>query len=136
MRLTIDEVAQQCRRDFSGQCDFALDLGSGVLGLLGPAVLGLEQEIQLSREMGDYSEQQADPALMVPFLLYSLPSEERASMGQTMPPVVLQGLMPVVWQEESVLMEPFLLEWALIWSHFAKLPRHGCLRKIGERVSA
>ena len=36
MKLVIDNVGKQYRRDFWGLCHFSLDLAPGVLGLLGP----------------------------------------------------------------------------------------------------
>src|SRR5512141_84276 len=36
MRLVIENIGKQYRRDFWGLCDFSLDLAPGVLGLLGP----------------------------------------------------------------------------------------------------
>lgn len=74
------------------------------------AVMDLDEQIQLSQEVAEYSQQQADPAFMVPFLLYNLPPEERANMAQAMPPVVIQEMVPVVWKEKWVPMEPFLLD--------------------------
>jgi hemerythrin-like domain-containing protein len=74
------------------------------------AVMDLDEQIQLTREVGEYSQQQGDPALMVPFLFYNLPPEERADMAQAAPPVLLQELLPVVWKEKWAPMEPFLLD--------------------------
>jgi hemerythrin-like domain-containing protein len=74
------------------------------------AVMDLDEQIQLSRELGEYSQQQGDPALMVPFLFYNLPPEERAEMAQAAPPALLQELLPVVWKEKWAPMEPFLLD--------------------------
>ena len=39
-----------------------------------------------------------DP-VVVPFILYDLPAEDRAIMAPHMPPVVTQELVPVVWKE-------------------------------------
>lgn len=36
MKLVIENIGKQYRRDFWGLCDFSLDLAPGVLGLLGP----------------------------------------------------------------------------------------------------
>jgi len=36
MKLTIEHLSKQYRRDFWGLRDFDLELGSGVIGLLGP----------------------------------------------------------------------------------------------------
>ncbi len=47
--------------------------------------------------------------LVVPFLLYNLSPEDRATMSAEMPPVVTQQLVPVVWKEKWQPMSPFLL---------------------------
>jgi hypothetical protein len=44
-----------------------------------------------------------------PFLLYNLPTEERAIIAQAMPPIVTRQLVPVVWKEKWEPMSPFLL---------------------------
>lgn len=74
------------------------------------AVMDLDEQIQLSQEVAEYSQQQADPGYMVPFLLYNLQPEERASMVQAMPPALMQEMVPVVWKEKWAPMEPFLLD--------------------------
>jgi hemerythrin-like domain-containing protein len=74
------------------------------------AVMDVDEQIQLSQEVVAYSQQQADPAFMVPFLLYNLPPEEREKMAKAMPPVVMQEMIPVVWKEKWAPMEPFLLD--------------------------
>jgi hypothetical protein len=48
--------------------------------------------------------------LVVPFLLYNLPPEERAVFSQGMPPIVIQELVPVAWKEKWSPMKPFLLD--------------------------
>jgi hemerythrin-like domain-containing protein len=73
------------------------------------AVMNLDEQIQLSQEVSEYSQQQGDPALMVPWLLYNLPPEEQANLAQAMPPAVIQEMVPVVWKEKWAPMEPFLL---------------------------
>jgi hypothetical protein len=45
----------------------------------------------------------------VPFALYNLPDEERAILARTMPPKVIDELVPVVWKEKWAPMQPFLL---------------------------
>jgi hemerythrin-like domain-containing protein len=74
------------------------------------AVMDLDEQIRLSKEVAEYSQQQADPAFMIPFLLYNLSADERANMAKAMPPVVIQEMVPVVWKEKWAPMEPFLLE--------------------------
>lgn len=74
------------------------------------AVMDVDEQIRLSREVAEHSQRQADPAFMVPFILYNLSPEERANMAQTMPPVMIQEMVPGVWKEKWAPMEPFLLD--------------------------
>jgi hemerythrin-like domain-containing protein len=74
------------------------------------AVMDLDEQIQLTKEVGEYSQQQGDPALMMPFLFYNVPPEERAEMAKAAPPALLEELLHVVWKEKWAPMEPFLLD--------------------------
>jgi hemerythrin-like domain-containing protein len=74
------------------------------------AVMNTDEQIRLSQEVAEYSQKQADPAFMVPFLLYNLPADERANMVKAMPPVVVQEMVPVIWKDKWAPMEPFLLD--------------------------
>ena len=69
-----------------------------------------EEHIRLSGVLGEHGRKHAGPDyLVVPFLLYNLPPEERAVFAQTLPPIVTQQLVPVVWKERWAPMMPFLL---------------------------
>ena len=62
-------------------------------------------------KMGQHRPPGAPPdPVGIPFILYNLPAKDRAVMGQQMPPVVTQELVPGAWQEHWVPMKPFLLD--------------------------
>lgn len=74
------------------------------------ALIRLEEQIRLTKMFAEHSQQYARPDyLVVPFLLYNLPSEERITLADEMPPVVTQQLVPVAWKEKWKPMTPFLL---------------------------
>jgi hemerythrin-like domain-containing protein len=74
-------------------------------------LLGVEEQIELGKRFAQHNREHAKPDhLVVPFLLYNLPPEERAIFSQGMPPVVTQELVPVVWKEKWSPMKPFLLD--------------------------
>jgi hemerythrin-like domain-containing protein len=69
-----------------------------------------QEQLTLVRQAGEHSSKIALPApLTVPFLLYNLPPDDRKVFSQTMPPEVVQTLVPVVWKEQWESMKPFLL---------------------------
>ena len=74
------------------------------------ALINQEEHLRLCGLFGEHGRKHAGPDyLVVPFLLYNLPGEKRAAFARTMPPVVTQQLIPVVWKEKWEPMKPFLL---------------------------
>ena len=73
-------------------------------------VMDTDEQIRLGSETAEYSLQQADRGFLIPFILYNLPPEERAYIAQTMPPVVIQELLPGAWKEKWLPMKPFFLD--------------------------
>jgi hypothetical protein len=70
-----------------------------------------EENAQLAGQLSTHGQQHAVPnELVVPFVLYNLPVEDRAVMIQTFPPVVSQQLIPIAWKKTWAPMQPFLLE--------------------------
>jgi hypothetical protein len=74
------------------------------------AVMNEDEQIKLNIKVVEYSQRQADPGFLIPFILYNLLSEGRAYMAQTMPSVVTQELLPGAWQEKWAPMKPFFLD--------------------------
>ena len=74
------------------------------------ALINTEEHRRLCGLFGEHGRKHAGPDyLVVPFLLYNLPAEKRAAFARTMPPIVTQQLVPVVWKEKWEPMRPFLL---------------------------
>lgn len=74
------------------------------------AVMDENEQIKLIQDVSKHSQQQGDPAFMVPFVLYNLQPEERANMSQTMPPDLINNLVPIAWKKQWSPMQPFLLD--------------------------
>lgn len=73
-------------------------------------VMNVKEHIKLIEDVSKYSQQLGDPAFIVPFVLYNLKPEERANLSQTMPPVLIQELVPIAWKKQWSPMQPFLLD--------------------------
>jgi hemerythrin-like domain-containing protein len=74
-------------------------------------ILTPDEQIALGAQLGQHAQQHAQPApLVIPFVLYNLPPDERAKMAQGMPPIVTQELVPLAWKEQWMPMKPFFLE--------------------------
>jgi hemerythrin-like domain-containing protein len=74
-------------------------------------VLSPDDHARLAALSGEQSRRYAGPdALVVPFLLYNLPEDERRELSRAMPPAITAELVPVVWRERWAPMKPFLLE--------------------------
>ena len=74
------------------------------------ALINPEEQTRLCGLFIEHSQKHARPDyLVVPFLLYNLPPQERAAFAQRLPPVVVQQLIPVLWKEKWETMKPFLL---------------------------
>ncbi len=74
------------------------------------AAFPADEHIRLNKLFLEHSQQHAKPDfLVVPFLLYNLPPEQRSEFAEEMPPIVTEQLVPVVWKEKWEPMRPFLL---------------------------
>jgi iron-sulfur cluster repair protein YtfE (RIC family) len=70
-----------------------------------------EENIKLGEQIGNHAQQHAQPAeLVVPFMLYNMPADDRAVMAQGLPPVVMEQLIPNAWKATWAPMQPFLLD--------------------------
>ena len=70
----------------------------------------VEQHEALNRAAAGHSAQHSGPDyLVVPFLLHNLAPEKRRYFSRSMPPIVTEQLLPVVWKQKWAPMLPFLL---------------------------
>ena len=77
-----------------------------LVAMVGPDALG-----RWLAQMGQHRPKGAPPdPVGLPFVLYNLSVEDRAIMGQQMPPMVMQELVPGPWREHWAPMKPFLLD--------------------------
>ena len=75
------------------------------------AVMDADEDAQVGQELGEYAREHVQPlSLGLPFLLYNLPRQEREAYTATMPPMVTEQLVPIVWKEAWAPMQPFLLK--------------------------
>lgn len=73
-------------------------------------VMSTEEQLKLMMDAAMYSTKEGDPGYLVPFILYNLESEDRAYMEHTLPPALLQELIPVVWKYKWEPMKPFMID--------------------------
>jgi hemerythrin-like domain-containing protein len=70
-----------------------------------------EENARLNRLFAEHNQKNAQPdALVVPFLLFNLPAEQRRVFADAMPEMVTKELVPITWKEQWQPMAPFLLE--------------------------
>jgi len=70
-----------------------------------------EEEQQLTAAIGKHSQEHAVPgAMALPFVLFNLEAEDRAGLAETMPPAVINELIPFAWKDQWASMKPFFLE--------------------------
>jgi len=70
-----------------------------------------EENAQLGAQLTAHGQQHAQPSeLVLPFVLYNLPLDDRQAMMAVMPPVVTGQLIPIAWKAAWEPMQPFLLE--------------------------
>lgn len=74
------------------------------------AIMNAEEQLTLIQTATKHSLEQGNPALIVPFILYDLESEDRENMAVLMPTEILQEMIPTVWKHEWSPMQPFLLD--------------------------
>jgi hypothetical protein len=75
------------------------------------AVMTPEEQAQVSISMAKHSQEHAvPPYLALPFVLFNLPADDRASMAETLPKIVIEELIPKEWKDQWAPMKPFLLD--------------------------
>ena len=74
------------------------------------SVISAEENARLNRLYLEYDQKLAQPAsVVVPFMLFNLPPDERGVFTDEMPEEVTGHLVPEVWKPEWEAMTPFLL---------------------------
>lgn len=74
-------------------------------------VMTLEELASLSRAVGKHSQEHSTPDyLALPFVLFNLNVEDRATMAAALPKEVLEVLLPKEWKDRWAPMKPFLLD--------------------------
>ena len=74
-------------------------------------LMDVDENVRVGQMLAEKAQQYVvPPYLGIPWLLYNLPPDQRASFARTMPPAVIQELVPVAWKEHWAPMGPFLLD--------------------------
>ncbi len=69
-----------------------------------------EEQVKLAHQFGEYAAKHIkQDYLVIPFILFNLPAEERALMAEVFPAVVIEELVPHRWKDKWQSMSPFLL---------------------------
>ena len=72
--------------------------------------MSVEEKQTFSQQTSKYSQEHISPDfLVIPFLLFNLNAAERRVFSAAMPPIITQQLVPQVWREKWLPMQPFLL---------------------------
>jgi hemerythrin-like domain-containing protein len=74
-------------------------------------VMDADENVRVGQMLAEKAQQYVvPPYLGIPWLLYNLPHDLRASLARTMPPAVVEELAPVAWKAHWAPMRPFLLD--------------------------
>lgn len=74
-------------------------------------ILTPEENVQLGDQIAAHASRHGLPAeLVVPFMLYNMPANDRVVMVQGLPPVIMDQLIPYAWKATWAPMQPFLME--------------------------
>jgi hemerythrin-like domain-containing protein len=69
-----------------------------------------QEQVKLAHEFGEYAAKHIEKDyLVIPFILYNLPPEERTLMAKVFPPIVSEQLVPYEWRDKWESMSPFFL---------------------------
>lgn len=75
------------------------------------AAMSLDEQKRLGEITSKYSQDHSQPAeWVVPFVLFNLEKNDREIMLASMPPVIIQELVPKAWKEQWAPMQPLLLD--------------------------
>lgn len=70
-----------------------------------------EAELQINAALSKHGQEHATPGyLALPFMLYNLNPTDRAEFEASMPDVVKNELIPIVWKDQWAAMKPFFMD--------------------------
>ncbi len=73
-------------------------------------LMSVDEHIELNMKLAQHAAQLGDMEFKVPFILYNLTPEDRDIFARGLPPVMVQELVPIVWQPKWSPMKRFMLE--------------------------
>lgn len=75
------------------------------------SVFSNEEQKRISDAVGKHSSEHSEPPYwVIPFVLFNLERTDRETMAATIPPTVVNELVPIVWKDQWAPMKPYLLE--------------------------
>jgi hemerythrin-like domain-containing protein len=75
------------------------------------AVFSPEDQLRLSDLISKNSQEHSGPPYwVIPFVLFNLDGEDRAAMAASIPPIVMEELLPNTWKDQWAPMKPLLLD--------------------------
>ncbi len=70
-----------------------------------------DEQGNISAAASKHSQEHSGPPYwIIPFILFNLEHEERASMAASFPPMITEELIPKVWKDQWAPMKPYLLD--------------------------
>ena len=75
-----------------------------------PPAISMTDRVRIGKAAARYAQLHSFPiALMLPFMLYNLQDQDRATMSQTVPGFMTKFFVPVLWRKRWEPMRPYLL---------------------------
>jgi hypothetical protein len=75
------------------------------------SVLKPEEQKAISQVASKHSQEHSEPPYwVIPFILFNLEADDRATMASMFPQPLVEEMVPVVWKDKWESMKPFLLE--------------------------
>jgi Hemerythrin HHE cation binding domain len=75
------------------------------------SVMTIQDQKRISEATGKHSQEHSGPPYwVIPFVLYNLERDDRALMAASLPPMIMQELVPKVWADQWAPMKPLLLD--------------------------
>jgi hemerythrin-like domain-containing protein len=75
-----------------------------------PSAISMTDRVRVGKAAARYAQLHSFPiSLMLPFMLYNLQEQDRATMAQTIPGFLIKFFVPVLWRKRWEPMRPYLL---------------------------